>query len=165
MTNAQQKSLERLIEGGIHVELNSEEWIPAYKEQLALDIENDMQKRMRDFKELNLYNILSFNQYQERAAETAIYPKDLGLYYTALGLAAEAGEVASEVSKLIRDDNGILTPERRNKLKGEVSDCYWFIAMITTELEFTMEEIAQYNLDKLADRKARNVLRGSGSDR
>lgn len=109
--------------------------------------------------------MLGFNEYQEKAATTAIYPKDMGLYYTALGLAAEAGEVSSEISKMIRDDKGVLTEDRRNKLKGEISDCYWFLAMITKETGFTMEEIAQYNLDKLADRARRGVLGGSGSNR
>lgn len=108
---------------------------------------------------------LGFNEYQEKAATTAIYPKELGLYYTALGLASESGEVASDVSKMIRDDGGVLTQDRREKLKSEISDSLWMVAMVAKELGFTLEEIAQYNLDKLADRKARGVLGGSGSQR
>lgn len=110
---------------------------------------------------------LGFNEYQEKAAETAIYPKDLGLglYYVALGLAGEAGEFAGEVSKLIRDDKGQLTPERAEKLKSEASDVIWYIAAVLTELNLNFEDVAQYNLDKLASRKERGVLSGSGGNR
>lgn len=111
---------------------------------------------------------LGFNEYQEKAASTAIYREGnegCELFYVALGLAGEAGEFAGEVSKLIRDDRGVLTPERKQKLKSELSDNFWFIAMACTELGLTMEEVAQFNLDKLASRKERGKLNGSGGDR
>jgi hypothetical protein len=41
----------------------------------------------------------------------------------------------------------------------------WFVAQTCTELGVTMEEVAQANLDKLASRKERGVLNGSGGDR
>ena len=37
--------------------------------------------------------MITMNEYQELALSTALYPKELGLYYTALGLTGEAGEV------------------------------------------------------------------------
>ena len=36
---------------------------------------------------------MDFNQYQQRANETAIYPEEYKLTYPTLGLAGEAGEV------------------------------------------------------------------------
>jgi NTP pyrophosphatase (non-canonical NTP hydrolase) len=111
---------------------------------------------------------LSFNEYQKKAASTAIYKdgnEGRELFYVALGLAGEAGEFAGEVSKLIRDDKGQLTLERANKLVSEVGDVMWFLAQTCTELGVTMEQVAQANLDKLASRKARGVLTGSGGDR
>ncbi|MHC4297948.1 MAG: nucleoside triphosphate pyrophosphohydrolase family protein [Planctomycetota bacterium] len=42
--------------------------------------------------------INTFDQYQEAAALTAIYPKDAGVLYPALGLAGEVGEVAAKVA-------------------------------------------------------------------
>lgn len=111
---------------------------------------------------------LGFNEYQEKAASTAIYKEDnegRELFYVALGLAGEAGEFAGEVSKLIRDDKGALTEGRKKKLVSEAGDVFWFLAQTCTELGVTMEEVAQGNLDKLAGRKERGTLNGSGEDR
>lgn len=50
---------------------------------------------------------LSLERYQDEAATTAVYPdqgKVEGLYYCALGLAAEAGEIANKVKKIMRGD-------------------------------------------------------------
>lgn len=111
---------------------------------------------------------LGFNEYQQKAASTAIYREGnegRELFYVALGLAGEAGEFAGEVSKLIRDDKGSLTENRKKKLISEAGDVFWFLAQTCTELGVTMEEVAQANLDKLASRKERGVLNGSGGDR
>lgn len=117
---------------------------------------------------LNIPQGLGFNEYQEKAASTAIYKEDnegRELFYVALGLAGEAGEFAGEVSKLIRDDKGALTEGRKKKLVSEAGDVFWFLAQTCTELGVTMEEVAQGNLDKLAGRKERGTLNGSGEDR
>ena len=45
---------------------------------------------------------MDFNDYQQRANETAIYPEEYNLTYPTLGLAGEAGEVAEKVKKIVR---------------------------------------------------------------
>ena len=109
---------------------------------------------------------MEFNEYQKRARETAVYP-DIGknLTYPALGLIGEAGEVANSIKKIIRDDKGVLTEERKALLKKELGDVLWYIAQLGTELEIDFETIAQNNLDKLASRKERGVLFGAGDNR
>lgn len=47
---------------------------------------------------------MNFNEYQNKAHSTAVYPKEKAFEYLATGLASEAGEVASLVSKWIRGD-------------------------------------------------------------
>jgi len=109
---------------------------------------------------------MKFNEYQEKAKSTAIYPHHgNNPFYPGLGLAGEAGEVSGELSKAMRDDNYKITPDRRTKLIKEMGDVLWFMAALATELRVSLDEVAQLNLDKLASRKERGVLTGSGGDR
>lgn len=109
---------------------------------------------------------MELNQYQESALKTAIYPnRGSNFIYPALGLVGEAGEVAEKFKKLIRDENGVLTESTREKIAFEVSDVAWYLAVLASELGYTLEEICQMNLDKLASRQQRGVLSGSGDNR
>ena len=107
---------------------------------------------------------MKMNEYQEKAVTTAL-PTALSLAYLAPGIAGEAGEVSGKWAKVIRDDNGELSPEKRKELLKEVGDTLWFAALIAEVLDTTLEDIAQGNLDKLLDRKERGVLGGSGDNR
>jgi len=111
---------------------------------------------------------MTLQEYDERAAGTAIYPGQgftEGLIYATLGLTGEAGESSENVKKLLRDDGGILTSSRRDALMKEAGDVLWYLSAMAAELGSSLEEIAQLNLNKLADRKARDVLGGSGDNR
>jgi NTP pyrophosphatase (non-canonical NTP hydrolase) len=106
------------------------------------------------------------NEYQDRALETAIYPnRGANFVYPVLGLCGESGEVADKLKKVIRDGDGTLTDPDRDKIALELSDCCWYIAVLAYELDYTLEEIMQMNLDKLASRQSRGVLSGSGDER
>jgi NTP pyrophosphatase (non-canonical NTP hydrolase) len=105
------------------------------------------------------------NEYQKWTDRTALYPKDAGIIYTTIGLANESGEALGVVKKMIRDDNSILTEEKRKKLIDETSDVAWYMARICTELGITMEELFDINHAKLEDRLARDVIKGSGDNR
>lgn len=111
---------------------------------------------------------LNFHHYQGSAAETAIYPGKkewAGLAYTSLGMAGEAGEFAGKVKKIARDDNGVLSEEKREALIGELGDVLWYVAACAEELGVLLADVAQRNLDKLASRQERGVLGGSGDNR
>lgn len=108
---------------------------------------------------------MQLNDYQEQAVSTAIYPRDYAIVYPALGLAGEAGEVAEKVKKMIRDDKGVLSPERRDAIVLELGDVIWYIGSLANDLGVTLEEVAQRNLDKLAKRKESNKLKGDGDER
>jgi len=111
-------------------------------------------------------NYYQMNIYQEKAWETAIYPaKGDNLYYPALGLAGEAGEVCNKIKKIMRDQNGSATAEQKTEIARELGDVLWYLATLATELNSHMGCIAEDNLKKLADRKARNTLGGSGDNR
>jgi len=108
---------------------------------------------------------MQFNEYQQKAKVTAIYPKDIGLYYVALGLSSECGEVAGVIKKIMRDNLGNVSNEKREKIFGELSDVLWYMAMLCEELGFNLDDIAEYNIKKLYSRKERGVLGGDGDDR
>ncbi len=104
-------------------------------------------------------------EYQLRSRRTAAYPREAWLAYPALGLAGEAGEVADHVKKVIRDDGGEVSDERRAAIAKELGDVLWYVAQLASELGLDLDEIAQVNLDKLLSRQRRGVLTGSGDER
>ncbi len=108
---------------------------------------------------------MELSEYQRLSRATAGYPRDAWLAYPALGLAGEAGEVANDAKKVIRDDEGVVTDERRRRLAGEIGDVLWYVAQLATELDLDLEEIAAANLEKLRSRAQRGVIAGSGGDR
>lgn len=105
---------------------------------------------------------MKLDDYQNRAATTAIYPSEKGIEYTALGLASEAGEVASIVSKWIRGDK-----EKINEtdIAKELGDVLWFVGMMAHELDIKLSTIATINLDKLLNRQNKGTLQGDGDNR
>jgi NTP pyrophosphatase (non-canonical NTP hydrolase) len=109
---------------------------------------------------------MDLSDYQARSRATAVYP-DAGdnLLYPTLGLCGEAGEVAEKVKKMIRDDDGVLSDERREALSKELGDVLWYVAQVSTEAGLDLDAIAAANIEKLLARQRRNVLSGSGDDR
>lgn len=111
---------------------------------------------------------MNLNEYQDRAAETAVYPGQNsigGVIYTTLGLAGEAGETANKVKKVLRDADGHLTDKAVEGIVEELGDCLWYIAMLSLELGFNLDTVAGYNVEKLQTRQYRGTLHGSGDDR
>ena len=113
---------------------------------------------------------MDFNDYQTKSRKTAIYPNaGDDFMYPALGLLAEAGEVADKLKKHIRDDNihkpSELSAEQKQELAKELGDVIWYITQLATELEADLGAIAQMNIDKLYSRLDRDKLGGSGDNR
>ncbi len=109
---------------------------------------------------------LTFEDYQKESRKTAIYP-DIGsnFIYPALGLAGETGEVLEKIKKIIRDRDGKIDEEVREKLAKEIGDVLWYLAQLCTELGLNMGAVAKQNLEKLFSRKERGVLHGEGDER
>lgn len=116
---------------------------------------------------------LTLDEYTVGALRTAVFPKEQDVEYCGLGLASEAGEVAGKIKKMIRDNSGVLTPEIADGIRKEIGGTLWYAALLSDALnsyldeddQKTLGEIAQQNLDILADRKARGVIHGSGDER
>jgi len=108
---------------------------------------------------------MSFDIYQEKTGETAIYPPEKALEYLTLGLCSEAGEVAGKMKKIIRDHDGIIDEDVAHKLSLEIGDVLWYVAQLATTLGLQLSEVAEDNLNKLAARKNTGTIKGSGDYR
>ncbi len=108
---------------------------------------------------------MKVNEYQAAALTTAVYPEDKRIIYPALGMCGEAGEVADKVKKVIRDNAQNFTADKKLEIAKEIGDVLWYCAVLSHDIGFTLEEVAQMNIDKLQSRKERGMLGGSGDNR
>lgn len=109
---------------------------------------------------------MDFKEYQEKSRKTALYP-NIGnnFVYPTLGLAGEAGEVAEKIKKVIRDKEGIIDDATREEIKKELGDVIWYLSQIASELNLSFDEVAEFNIEKLASRMERGKLHGNGDNR
>lgn len=135
----------------------------------------------------------NMDAYQVAAHALAVYPPEAGLSYSVLGLAGEAGEVAEKVAgvtpldsslsratlalvgktgrvaehakKIVRDDDGEMTVDRKLSIIKELGGVLWYLAEVATVLGQNLSDIAAVNLSELYSRKERGVLHGDGDNR
>lgn len=110
---------------------------------------------------------MTFDQYQKQALTTAIFSNNemLDLSHWVLGVTGESGEIAEKVKKIIRDENATISEEQKTEIAKEIGDVLWYLAVLAHSLGYSLDELAKLNLNKLASRKARGKLTGSGDNR
>lgn len=113
---------------------------------------------------------MQLHEYSEKALTTLTGDHDLKdidakLLGQVFGLVGESGEVAEKFKKLIRDKQGALSQEDKDELVKELGDILWYVNSVAHLLGSDIEEVATRNLDKLASRKQRGKLHGSGDNR
>lgn len=93
---------------------------------------------------------MQLDEYQQLAARTlgGNRTHEQQLANAALGLTGEAGEVAEVIKKHLFH----ATPLDKDALMKELGDCLWYIAAFGTVLGFSLDDIAQRNIDKLRKR-------------
>ena len=121
---------------------------------------------------------LTLNEYQKRAMTTCLKESE-NFSYMFLNLVGEVGELASKVAKSIRkgeayigEDNMLfykdyfpeIAPQEEELMK-EAGDALWQLSGLCSVMGWSLEDIAQQNLDKLESRKERNVIEGNGDNR
>ena len=102
---------------------------------------------------------MTLNEYQEQAMSFAL-PTAKTAPYMLLGLSGEVGELHSLFAKFERD--GKIDFE---DVKKEIGDVLWFVAGIANHFGYKLQDIADKNIAKLTDRKARLTIQGSGDNR
>lgn len=119
---------------------------------------------------------MDFNEYQMRAQKFDTFSYEdflvagakvdnLGLLEKILGLMGESGEVCEKVKKVIRDEKGVASEEKKKEIVKEMGDVLWYLAMVSKYLGVKFEEVAKMNLKKLEDRLERNKIHGAGDNR
>ena len=116
--------------------------------------------------ESNKYKKVSdLDMYQQVAKTTAIYPREQAIIYPTLGLTGEAGEVANKVKKIIRDGSDKTSEDMVQAISSEIGDCLWYISVLADDIGCKLSDIANANLIKLANRKEKGTIHGSGDKR
>ena len=127
---------------------------------------------------------MTLNEYQKQSMTTNAASSDNDTY-SLFCLVAEVGEIADKIAKGVRkqiitiyDDRiyhsedgaqdgniNLQYVEFEEGLKKELGDVLWFCAHLADRFNWPLEEVAQLNLDKLADRAKRGVIIGNGDNR
>lgn len=110
---------------------------------------------------------MDFNDYQKQAITTNLSKEDplKELMQQVLGLGDESGEVLAIFKKWIRDTDADPAKLDRKNVAKELGDILWYIAVVAHDLDISLNDVAQANLDKLRSRKERGVLTGNGDNR
>jgi NTP pyrophosphatase (non-canonical NTP hydrolase) len=111
---------------------------------------------------------MTFDEYQKLAQRTDAFDRPDSLLAPAflekvLGLVGESGEFADKIKKLIRDHDGQIVD--KEELVKELGDVLWYLAMIARYLDVDLDEVAEKNIAKLADRAQRSQIHGHGDNR
>ncbi len=103
---------------------------------------------------------MELNDYQLQALKSvAIKQKNVAaLAHRSLGIAGEAGELASIVKKIIRDKNGVATEEDIRKITEKLGDTLYYVAVLAEYFDIQLEDVSSKNLTKAENfRKSRNT--------
>ncbi len=120
---------------------------------------------------------MTLNEYQKQALTTCM-KSSANFSYMFLNLVGEVGEFASKVAKAIRKEKALvdynqliteraeaMTEEEVADLRKEAGDILWQLSGLCSVMGWSLETVAQENLDKLASRKQRHVIDGNGDNR
>jgi NTP pyrophosphatase (non-canonical NTP hydrolase) len=118
---------------------------------------------------------MELNEYQKRAMTTCTN-SSRNFAYMMLNLVGEVGEFAGKVAKWVRIEKVEITENQVGyyggksendvtELRKEAGDILWQLSGLCSVMGWCLEDVAQENINKLADRKKRNVIVGEGDNR
>lgn len=131
----------------------------------STDVYSELYKNVSLHTNTEPQEVNTFDEYQKVAMSTKNYGKGLPIFYPALKLNGEAGEVAEKVGKAWRDKEGIFDEEYKNEIKKEMGDTLWYICALADDLQINLSQVANTNIVKILDRKKRGVTSGNGDNR
>lgn len=110
---------------------------------------------------------MTFDEYQKKALVTAIKHPDPQMNKTiyAMGVSGEAGELLEKWKKIVAYKDGVISDDDLVEIKKEIGDVMWYLAVLADSLGLSMQDVVDLNIEKLASRKQRDVLKGAGDNR
>ena len=97
---------------------------------------------------------MTFDEYSSKLETTVRYVggRRERIEYVNTAFGGEAGEYLNEYKKHLREVGEFYHPplgERRIALLLELGDTLWYLSRIATELDSSLDEVAQMNVEKL----------------
>ena len=84
---------------------------------------------------------MNFKEYQTESRKTALYPNlNLSIEYPLMGLMGEFGELSEKFKKVLRDNKGVMSPDRIDGIINEASDILWYLFQIYSESGIDFEK-------------------------
>lgn len=86
-------------------------------------------------------------------------------YMTPLKLMIELSKAAGIIKKSQRDQDGVLTEDKKKELLVYMDFVLSFVHNVGNQIDFTIQEICDMNIKKIESRQARGQLSGQGDNR
>src|SRR5665213_2206892 len=103
---------------------------------------------------------MDMDEYQKKALESiAITQKSIAaLAHRSLGLSGEAGIIANQLKKVIRDHEGKLSSEDIAERQKRLGDVLYYLSALAEYCGLSLSEIAKQNLEQSSRfKKERNM--------
>lgn len=108
---------------------------------------------------------MNMNDYQQAALRTANLKHKNEIFHLVLGLVGESGEIAEKFKKWVRDQESDESKIDVDDIKKELGDVVWYVAVLAEYLGISLDDVVTTNVEKLASRKQRGLIGGSGDNR
>jgi NTP pyrophosphatase (non-canonical NTP hydrolase) len=102
---------------------------------------------------------MELNEYQRSANRTDQRPlrpddgemeREMALVFPLTGLSSEVGSLLNQYKKHVRDGDSY--PLFSQRVKEELGDILWYVANLAAKLDFELDDIADLNLSRIAER-------------
>ena len=93
---------------------------------------------------------MEINEYQAQIRNFAMYPKELGPYYTILGVTSETGNLANKLKELLNENKNGLDDKDKGKIAISIGDIMFWLSSMASDLGLEFDEIIALNLRKKA---------------
>lgn len=92
---------------------------------------------------------MDYNDFQQQALTTAIYPVDREVDYTIVGLGSEIGELAEVYAEAKKGFYGKLNGEDTKEALSECGDIFWYVAATADALKLNLDWVLKQTTTEL----------------